>query len=445
MKKRITMQLTILLLLISGIGGTMSAQNSVTTFSDPTRIFDLPDDKTIDPNIGNKENLDISGVSTREGECDLTQSFHQNGGIAPGDFRTTAVGLAGRFGILCTIQQSNLGYARLFNLTANGIPANSDFVITSVDYVLQFNSPVVPVTVSVYSYPAGTTVPTMASGTLLASEIMTQPESSTITLYTHPISATVPAGEMVLVTVEAVSGFGGGAFLSHEGGPFGGVPELAPTYVFGCPTIPDPFTDYTDVDEFFVNASVMFQLNGDTDADCDGVGDLCDLCPGGDDSGPCDATSLPPISELPDNYLCSNNGNSVKVKVCHNGNTLCVSENAVQAHLNHGDFLGPCASCTGTNEATSNNNNIDLVNQFELKIFPNPASDRLTVQVSGTTFNTQLKLYDIYGNTLWNQEVVAGQTSVEVDISQSKFGTGIYFISASNEKGTQFQRLMITK
>jgi hypothetical protein len=32
-----------------------------------------------------------------------------------------------------------------------------------------------------------------------------------------------------------------------------------------------------------------------------------------------------------------------KVLVCHKGkNTLCVDESAVQAHLNHGDFLGPC-------------------------------------------------------------------------------------------------------
>jgi hypothetical protein len=32
-----------------------------------------------------------------------------------------------------------------------------------------------------------------------------------------------------------------------------------------------------------------------------------------------------------------------KVLVCHKGkNTLCISKNALQAHLNHGDYLGPC-------------------------------------------------------------------------------------------------------
>jgi len=31
-----------------------------------------------------------------------------------------------------------------------------------------------------------------------------------------------------------------------------------------------------------------------------------------------------------------------KVYVCHNGNTLCVSVNAIRAHLDHGDELGQC-------------------------------------------------------------------------------------------------------
>jgi len=32
-----------------------------------------------------------------------------------------------------------------------------------------------------------------------------------------------------------------------------------------------------------------------------------------------------------------------KVTICHMGHTLEVAEPAVQAHLNHGDSLGPCS------------------------------------------------------------------------------------------------------
>src|SRR5262245_45630749 len=31
-----------------------------------------------------------------------------------------------------------------------------------------------------------------------------------------------------------------------------------------------------------------------------------------------------------------------KVTICHKGHTISVSKNALQAHLNHGDTLGPC-------------------------------------------------------------------------------------------------------
>ena len=32
------------------------------------------------------------------------------------------------------------------------------------------------------------------------------------------------------------------------------------------------------------------------------------------------------------------------VAICHNGNIIWVSENAVQKHLDHGDTLAPCNS-----------------------------------------------------------------------------------------------------
>ena len=38
-----------------------------------------------------------------------------------------------------------------------------------------------------------------------------------------------------------------------------------------------------------------------------------------------------------------------KVVVCHRGNVIDVAESAVQAHLNHGDPLGPCQITPGQN------------------------------------------------------------------------------------------------
>jgi hypothetical protein len=41
---------------------------------------------------------------------------------------------------------------------------------------------------------------------------------------------------------------------------------------------------------------------------------------------------------------------SKKVALCHKGQTLELPESAVQAHLNHGDTLGPCSITPSQNK-----------------------------------------------------------------------------------------------
>ena len=78
-------------------------------------------------------------------------------------------------------------------------------------------------------------------------------------------------------------------------------------------------------------------------------------------------------------------------------------------------------------------------------VFPNPASGKVNIYIAGAEFKTQLVIFDIYGRTIWQQEAEAGQVALEVDISGSEFGAGVYTIIASNENGTQTQRLVIKK
>jgi len=57
------------------------------------------------------------------------------------------------------------------------------------------------------------------------------------------------------------------------------------------------------------------------DADSDGIGDLCDPEPNGGGDGP-------------------TNG---KQDICHKGKTINISDGAIPAHLNHGDYVGACS------------------------------------------------------------------------------------------------------
>ncbi len=63
---------------------------------------------------------------------------------------------------------------------------------------------------------------------------------------------------------------------------------------------------------------------------------------------------------------------AAKVTICHvppgnpaNSFTISVSENAVQAHLNHGDFLGECCPCWQVSELQS----VTAENQFNPGVF----------------------------------------------------------------------------
>ncbi|TYA59706.1 T9SS type A sorting domain-containing protein [Formosa maritima] len=60
------------------------------------------------------------------------------------------------------------------------------------------------------------------------------------------------------------------------------------------------------------------------------------------DAEGCTSTAVTNVLVSDIDITCPNNNNSVKVTLCHDGQEICVSENAVQAHLNHGDFLGSC-------------------------------------------------------------------------------------------------------
>ena len=178
--------------------------------------------------------------------------------------------------------------------------------------------------------------------------------------------------------------------------------------------------------------------------------DDCGVCPGGDDSvdnnedGIADCSQLLNYNDYSSDWHCGNN----KIEVCHSGNTLCISTNTLPAHFNHGDYVGPCTSCGSQNllaPGGESNNTFNVADQPGLEVFPNPAIGKVNIRIAGMEFKTQLVIYDIFGRTIWQQEADAGKMVFEVEVPSLQFGTGIFFISASNEKGTQTQRFVIAK
>ena len=90
-----------------------------------------------------------------------------------------------------------------------------------------------------------------------------------------------------------------------------------------------------------------------------------------------------------------------KVTVCHNGETLEISESALQAHLNHGDTYGPCEDPVDyTGVITSY---IPQVGRIEEKI--------------GSDLTSLYKIYEQTGNAASNEIFTVSKGSlVLIDI-----------------------------
>ena len=144
---------------------------------------------------------------------------------------------------------------------------------------------------------------------------------------------------------------------------------------------------------------------------------------------------------------CSNNANSQKVYVCHNGNTICISVNALDTHLNGhaGDYLGTCNPVTSRSsspavptEATvakapatlakapaavvTDNGDAETL---KVVVAPNPSSTDFKLQVrSNTNEAVSIQIIDMSGKTMQTVNRISKGQNVTVG---SAFKAGVYF------------------
>jgi len=185
-----------------------------------------------------------------------------------------------------------------------------------------------------------------------------------------------------------------------------------------------------------------------SDADCDGVPDASDLCPGGDDSMDNNGDNIPDCSQLMNyneyssDWYCNNN----KIYVCHNDNnpqTICIDGSALPAHYNHGDKIGPCTSCpqnlimpgnpvsaitAATGLVITERDDQDGISseteEHVLFLYPNPTDDEITLRNANSKMLGDIVIYDATGRNIYQKFVSGSETSIDV----TDLAAGIYFI-----------------
>jgi len=134
-----------------------------------------------------------------------------------------------------------------------------------------------------------------------------------------------------------------------------------------------------------------------------------------------------------------------KVTICHKGNSLCISPDAVPAHLGHGDKLGNCASNkadqvefgTGPGDAELNTG---------LSCFPNPFSKSTTIRFQAEEGEfVFISILDISGKvteTIFDGSF-PGSHPEEVNWDASEALPGIYLCLMTSGGRCYYQKLVL--
>jgi hypothetical protein len=146
------------------------------------------------------------------------------------------------------------------------------------------------------------------------------------------------------------------------------------------------------------------------------------------------------------NYTYCGNNND-KVLICHHGMTLCVSMNAVQAHLNHGDFLGNCTDTIPPPKSPVGENNFTPDKFILSQNFPNPFNPETNINFSiPVNAFVSLKVYDITGKevaSLISENMNAGTYSVVWNASE--YTSGVYFYKIETGNFSDVKRMTLVK
>ncbi|GAA4003930.1 hypothetical protein GCM10022408_14500 [Hymenobacter fastidiosus] len=149
------------------------------------------------------------------------------------------------------------------------------------------------------------------------------------------------------------------------------------------------------------------------------------------------------------------NGKNQKVLICHNGHEICVSINAVPAHIgnnSHDDYLGSCIN-SGGNQAVSSTPpapeaSVVGLSNAAFDVSPNPFSTTTAINFRVPQPGTvQLRIYNAQGvlvKTLYDG-LAEGGRNYTLSLNGQNLSAGMYFCQLSAHGKLDMRRIILTR
>lgn len=147
------------------------------------------------------------------------------------------------------------------------------------------------------------------------------------------------------------------------------------------------------------------------------------------------------VKILADNIIVNNQ----KVTICHKGKTINVSQNAVAAHLAHGDKLG---ICTTSKILTVYMDSSLVVDETSLALYPNPSSGLISYEICKNNVREEAKIeiknsigQIVYSKTPFKIDGCIKET-IELN---SDLPEGVYILNLIIGEIVENRKLILTK
>ena len=140
--------------------------------------------------------------------------------------------------------------------------------------------------------------------------------------------------------------------------------------------------------------------------------------------------------------LCGNG----KVLICHHTGSssnpcveLCVNENAVQAHLDHGDNLGHCSCNDKSSDIVA-----DQPDEYSFTVYPDPVDQTLNLDFyAASGENLKIEITSLLGQLIYTSEIKDASGDFTYPIKMNSVPDGMYILRVNNVQSVTAKHILV--